>query len=156
MSLDRFLAESLTKPNGRDAPRAIPVGEFVALASDRRITWQIGGASARWEDTENKAIVLGGHSLMGYTGFARLAQVKTEQWVVERLTGVDPSACFLVLARETESAVNALGLPLKRSGHAFAAVGYTAVREDTSGKRGKPNPNPRCAGQAGLSVSSRS
>jgi hypothetical protein len=27
--------------------------EFVALASDRRITWEIGGASTRWEDTEN-------------------------------------------------------------------------------------------------------
>jgi hypothetical protein len=42
--------------------------EFVALASDRRITWKIGGASKRWEDTENKAIVLVGQFIMGYTG----------------------------------------------------------------------------------------
>src|SRR5436190_4683981 len=63
--------------------------EFVALATDRRITWQIGGASGRGEDTENKAIVLAGH-LMGYTGFARLGGLKTEQWVVEKLGGVDP------------------------------------------------------------------
>jgi hypothetical protein len=46
--------------------------QFVAVASDRRITWLIGAAPARWEDTENKAIVLAGHFLMGYTGFARL------------------------------------------------------------------------------------
>jgi hypothetical protein len=108
--------------------------DYVALASDRRITWQIGGASSRWEDTENKAVVLAGHFLMGYTGFARLGQVKTEQWVVEKLGGVDPTSYFSVLAAETEDAVKALRQPLERSGHAFAAVGYAAVREEGSGE----------------------
>jgi hypothetical protein len=108
--------------------------EFVALATDRRITWQIGGASGRWEDTENKAIVLAGHFLMGYTGFARLGGVKTEQWVVEKLGGVDPPSYFTVLAIEAEAAVKALGHPLERSGHAFAAVGYGALRAEGSGE----------------------
>src|SRR5438034_6380312 len=62
--------------------------EFVALVSDRRITWEIGGATQQWEDTENKAIVLASQFLMGYTGFARLGEVKTERWVADSLAGV--------------------------------------------------------------------
>jgi hypothetical protein len=104
--------------------------QFVALASDRRITWQIGGASSKWEDTENKAVVLAGHHLLGYTGFARLGGVKTEQWVVEKLVGRDPSSYFHVLREEAERAVNAMNEPLDRSGHAFVAVGYVNLRPD--------------------------
>jgi len=104
--------------------------EFVALASDRRITWQIGGASKRWEDTENKTVVLAGHFLMGYTGFARLGGVKTEQWVVEKLVGVDPSSYFGVLEAEAEAAVRVMKEPLERTGHAFVAVGYGRFRTD--------------------------
>jgi hypothetical protein len=108
--------------------------DFVALASDRRITWEIGGASQRWEDTENKAVVLAGHFLMGYTGFARLGGVKTERWVVEKLCRVEPGfAYFKTLTIETERAVKALGQPLHRSGHAFVAVGYGATRADPEG-----------------------
>jgi hypothetical protein len=105
--------------------------DFVALSSDRRITWQIGGASTNWEDTENKAIVLAGHFLMGYTGFARLAGRRTEQWVVDTLRQVDdPTLYFNVLAREGERAVKSLGQPVGRSGHAFVAVGYGRFRRD--------------------------
>jgi hypothetical protein len=107
--------------------------EFVALASDRRITWTIGGSSSRWEDTENKAVVLAGQYLLGYTGFARLGGVKTERWITEKLSGADPATYFPVLTSATEAAVNALGLPAERSGHAFIAVGYTAIPEDASG-----------------------
>jgi hypothetical protein len=108
--------------------------EFVALVSDRRITWKIGGASQRWEDTENKAIVLVGQFIMGYTGFARLGQVKTEQWVLETLRSVDPPSYFTALAAEAQTAVKAMGQPLERSGHAFAAVGYLPRRPDGSGE----------------------
>jgi hypothetical protein len=108
--------------------------DFVALASDRRITWLIGGAPTKWEDTENKAIVVAGHFLMGYTGFARLGNVKTEQWVVEKLQGVDPSSDFRLLATQAESAVKAMHLPLKRSGHAFVAVGYGALKSKGTGE----------------------
>jgi hypothetical protein len=107
--------------------------DFVALASDRRITWQIGGATTGWEDTENKAVVLAGHFLLGYTGFARLGGVETERWIVEKLVHSDPSSYFTVLANEAEAAVNALGLPLECSGHAFVGVGYGASRKDQAG-----------------------
>jgi hypothetical protein len=104
--------------------------EFVALVSDRRITWQIGGASTKWEDTENKAVVLAGHFLMGYTGFARLGGVKTEQWVVQKLVEVDPGSYFSAMATEAELAVRHMKQPLERSGHAFVAVGYGRFRAD--------------------------
>jgi hypothetical protein len=107
---------------------------WLALASDRRITWQIGGAAADWEDTENKAVVLCGHFLLGYTGFARLGGVKTEQWVVDQLSGAAPSSYFRVLTTEAQKAVDDLHVPLDRSGHAFVAVGFSAVSEDVSGE----------------------
>ena len=103
--------------------------EYVALASDRRITWIIGGARNRTEDTENKAVVLCGHFLMGYTGFARLGGVKTERWIVDTLAHVaNPSDYFRVLAAEATQAVAAMKQRRERSGHAFVAVGFAAER----------------------------
>ena len=99
--------------------------EFVALASDRRITWTQGGKVLRREDTENKQIFLCGHFLMGYTGLARLEGVPTERWVLDRLSGVDPQDYFGVLQRELRR-VLALQRPL--AGHAFMAVGYGSTR----------------------------
>jgi len=110
--------------------------EYVMVASDRRITWTIGGARDRNEDTENKAVVLCGHFLMGYAGFARLGGVKTEQWIVETLADVpDPSDYFRVLAAKAERAVTAMKQPLSRSGHAFIAVGFAAKRGDPPDQR---------------------
>jgi hypothetical protein len=56
--------------------------------------------------------------------------VKTEQWVLETLRSVDPSSYFTALAAEAEAAVEAMGQPLERSGHAFAAVGYAALETE--------------------------
>jgi hypothetical protein len=108
--------------------------EFVALASDRRITEQrMDGTVVRREDTENKAIVLAGSSLMGYTGLAELDGVRMEQWVTETLVRVDPDSYFSVLASEAEAAVSATGLPLKDQGLAFVTVGYFDLQTDPSG-----------------------
>ena len=104
--------------------------DFVMLASDRRITWKIGGATSRWKDTENKAVLLAGQFLLGYTGFARLGGVKTERWIVEKLVRADPGSYFSVLADQAQEAINAMHLPLERSGHAFVAVGYAASHDD--------------------------
>jgi len=96
----------------------------VILASDRRITWVRKGVSDSYEDSENKAIVLAGTFLMGYTGFARLGGVKTEQWVCDQLGSEEPSNYFKILAQESTEAVAALGQETKDSGHAFVAVGF--------------------------------
>ncbi len=110
--------------------------EYVALASDRRITWTTRGVLQDTEDTENKAVILCGHFLMGYTGLARLGAVKTEQWVVERLVNVtDPSDYFHVLEGEAEAAIRAIRQPPEDKGHAFVAVGYADVRGSTTGER---------------------
>ncbi len=59
--------------------------------------------------------------------------MKTEQWIVEKLQNVDPGSYFRVLAAEAEPAVHAMGQPLKRSGHTFVAVGYSAVGDKDPG-----------------------
>jgi hypothetical protein len=101
--------------------------QHAILASDRRISWvDTDGKIATREDTENKAIVLAGQFIMGYTGFARLgrAGVKTEQWVCETLAGVTPQDYWRTLAAQTEAAIAELRVPLNRSGHAFLAAGF--------------------------------
>lgn len=55
--------------------------QYAVLASDRRVTWiDSDGKVTLREDNENKAIVLTGQFIMGYTGFARLGGTKIEQW----------------------------------------------------------------------------
>lgn len=98
--------------------------DFAVLASDRRITWQIGGAPGQWEDTENKVAVLDGHMLLGYTGFARLDGQRTEEWILEKLAEADPDQYLPLLEAETAKAIARLRLPLERSGHAYVATGY--------------------------------
>lgn len=102
--------------------------EYVALASDRRITWMKNGKVVRTEDTENKAILLCGHSLMGYTGLAKLGGISTDRWVLEKLSGVEPHNYFEVLRRELQQAIPAARQPLELSGHAFLAAGYGITR----------------------------
>jgi hypothetical protein len=107
--------------------------QYVVLASDRRVTWfDQEGIPRRREDTENKAIVLCGHFLMGYTGFARLDDKKTEQWVAETLAGIEPSQYFSLLVERAGTAVarirQAHKVRMEASGHAFVAVGYGSFR----------------------------
>src|SRR4051794_27438969 len=86
----------------------------------------IGGATQSYEDTQNKAIVLGGELLMGFTGFARFDQSPTDEWVVERLASYPRTEWLSALARESEAAVARIpGLTPERRGHAYAAVGFT-------------------------------
>lgn len=102
--------------------------EYVALASDRRITWQQNNKIIRSEDTENKALILCGHFLMGYTGLARLGGIPTEKWVLEKLSKVEPKDYFDVLRQELQRAIPAMRQPLELSGHAFLAAGYGSTR----------------------------
>ena len=107
--------------------------QYVILASDRRVTWfDAKGRPERHDDRENKAIVLGGQFLMGYTGFAELGGMRTEQWVCQTLVGVDPSQQFQTLADRSQAAVVRIKrthhLPMERCGHAFVAAGYGKLR----------------------------
>lgn len=111
--------------------------EYVLLASDRRITWISGPDKAKTEDTENKAVLLAGQFLLGYTGFARLGprgKFKTEQWIVDQLRDVqDPSDYFQTIAAKAGPAIAAMGKPVEESGHAFIAVGFGTNRGDAAG-----------------------
>jgi hypothetical protein len=114
--------------------------EYVALASDRRVSTQRRGVTESWEDAANKAIVVHGRGLIGYTGFARLGGMETDRWVVEKLSGVEPPELIDVLTRETEVAVKTIArtarLPQHLTGHAFVFVAYSATSRDLSAPMG--------------------
>ena len=58
--------------------------EYVALVSDRRVTWSDG----RQEDTDTKTFNLFGQFLMGFTGLARIGGYRVERWVADILRDV--------------------------------------------------------------------
>lgn len=97
--------------------------DHAVLVSDRRATW-VEGKKRVWVDDENKAIVLGGALLMGYTGLARLDDQRVDQWVVEQLADVDPRDYLTSLKGKTQAAIDRMGVPKRLSGHAFIAVGF--------------------------------
>jgi hypothetical protein len=103
--------------------------DFVVMASDRRVTWDNHTKRTYYEDTENKAVLLSGHLILGYTGFARLENTRTDQWVVRVLSGIDPHEYALRLSSEAERAIGAIRISTARKGHAFVAAGYLAKEE---------------------------
>ena len=106
--------------------------DFAVLASDRRVSWQEDGITVLTQDAENKAAVLCGHLLVGYTGFARLDGQRTDEWIVEKLSGVPYEQYLNVLAAGTEAAVRRMRLPLSRSGHLYGIVGFARMSGEES------------------------
>jgi hypothetical protein len=106
---------------------AVLTDEYVALASDRRVTERRGTRITRQEDTDTKTFNICGHFLMGFTGLARIDGHRIERWVVDVLAGVDAKDYFKALRGEIDSAFRRLGhaglIP-----HAFLAVGFAGVR----------------------------
>jgi hypothetical protein len=106
---------------------AVLTDEYVALASDRRVTERRDMRITRQEDTDTKTFNICGHFLMGFTGLARIDGHRIERWVVDVLAGVDTKDYFEVLREEIDSAFHRLGyaglIP-----HAFLAVGFARVR----------------------------
>jgi hypothetical protein len=128
--------------------------DYCVIASDRRISWTDDeGNQTDWEDTENKAIVIHGRWLMGYTGPARLDDLNTDAWAVQAIA--DPSSSNFVEAirvhaeraiddlRQVEGALRGLAFViagyynLRSTGpdvfHAGIAVVSNALADDGSG-----------------------
>jgi hypothetical protein len=100
--------------------------DYVALASDRRLTWYEPGGPRHGElitDNRNKTIVLCNHFHIGYTGLANLEGKRTDEWAAERLASTQSAqGAFITL---TDEATRAFGpLPSGIRGHAFLAVGW--------------------------------
>ncbi|MDM7854105.1 hypothetical protein [Cellulomonas alba] len=105
--------------------------DYAVIASDRRITWNLGGARSQYEDVENKALLLCGHLLVGYTGFARFDGLRTDEFIVRVLTGLPVSEYLATIARITEQRIrNMRRLKVKQRGHAYLAVGFLNNLED--------------------------
>lgn len=101
--------------------------EYVALMSDRRVTTRVGTRIVSQEDTDVKAIALGGQFLMGFTGLARIADLRVEAWASSVLRDVKPEDYFEVLGRRIEEVFVREGQAGKIP-HAFLAVGYASLR----------------------------
>lgn len=103
--------------------------DYVALVSDRRITYKRGGLIERQEDTDTKTFNLFGQFLMGFSGLARIDGLRIEAWASKILTGVPSHEYFNVLTRE-------IGLAFQRLGHSgeihhtFLAAGYASLRPE--------------------------
>lgn len=101
--------------------------QYVALISDRRVTTLAGTRIVSQEDTDVKAIVLGGQFLMGFTGLARIDGLRVEAWASSVLRDVKLEDYFEVLRQKAEEVFvrdNQAGkLP-----HAFLAVGYASLQ----------------------------
>lgn len=87
---------------------SILTDEYVALVSDRRVTWSDGTQ----EDIDTKTFNLFGQFLMGFTGFARIGGFRMERWVADVLRGVPTEEYLNVLFRE----IGAIFNRLRRSG----------------------------------------
>ena len=89
---------------------------YVALASDRRLTWYQDGPGGRkiikQGDSDTKAFLLAGCFLMGYTGLARVRDTTMEEWVAHQLAGIEPNAYFETLAEEMTGLFRAEGMRL--------------------------------------------
>lgn len=109
--------------------------KFAFLVSDRRITWFDDRAEpVGFEDSENKAILLNGNFLMGYTGFARLGHsdsrpdgIETDFWTAEVLAHSQPEKYFVDLRDAISKEVSRIAVAPHLKGHAFLAVGYSSI-----------------------------
>ncbi|MEU7957763.1 hypothetical protein [Micromonospora humida] len=99
---------------------------FIVLASDRRLT---DGATGKLiTDRENKAVLLYGQIIMGYTGLARLGRMPTDKWIVQTLTGVPPAMAVTVLAEETATIIRGMRVPEALRSHAYLLAGWLMDR----------------------------
>lgn len=101
--------------------------QYVALMSDRRVTTRVGARIVSQEDTDIKAIALGGQFLMGFTGLARVDGMRIEAWASKVLMNVPLENYFEALRQQIETAFVGDGQAGDMP-HAFLAVGYASLR----------------------------
>jgi len=98
--------------------------EYAALVSDRRITWRVGDVIKRQEDTDIKTFMLNGQLIMGFTGLARIGDVRMERWMLDVLRGIPANEYLPTLTKEIGSAFRKYG-HVGKLPHAFLGVGYS-------------------------------
>jgi hypothetical protein len=104
--------------------------QYVALVSDRRVTWRVGRTIKRQEDTDTKTIVICGHFLMGFTGIARIRGLRMERWVSDVLSNVEPdpdaitNRTFDALRDAATAEFGRLSSSEQQTPHTFLIVGY--------------------------------
>lgn len=103
--------------------------QYVALVSDRRVTWANDDIVTRQEDSDTKTFSMRGQFLMGFTGLARIDGLRIEAWVSRVLMKVKAEDYFVVLTQQIDMAFRRMGIDGKQA-HAFLAVGYAIAGPD--------------------------
>lgn len=133
---------------------AIATDEWVALASDRRVTWRHGNKTERFEDDTMKTFVLDGRFLLGFTGVARIGGVHMEEWLRDVLHGVQTDQMFLAIQTAIQKEFDSQPHAIRSIPHTFAAVGFAK-----RGKDGIESPGgiylSNCMSEAGVPNSRR-
>ncbi|MTD16533.1 hypothetical protein GIS00_21585 [Nakamurella sp. YIM 132087] len=103
---------------------------FASVLSDRRRTSfnPVNGEIIDFNDDETKTFVLNGTHVAGYSGPVRVGsdRIRIEDWVVQRLSGVEPEQFWEELRVGLEEVCEELGWLLPC---AFTAVGFQASGE---------------------------
>jgi hypothetical protein len=100
--------------------------DYVALASDRRLTWYEPGSRRHGQpvtDNRNKTVVYCNHMHIGYTGLANIGRQRTDLWVADKLSQAQTAQdAFETLTDEATRAFRPLRPDIR--GHSFLAVGW--------------------------------
>jgi hypothetical protein len=105
--------------------------QYVALTSDRRLTWRTGRIIQRQEDTDTKTIIICGHFLMGFTGIARFSNLRMERWASNVLAKVEPdpdaitNRTFDALRDGATAEFRRLSPDERQTSHTFLIIGYS-------------------------------
>ena len=108
---------------------SIATHEYLVQVSDRQLTWLTSsGADRLADDDSNKIVLFCGRMAFGYTGLAKLENMKTDLWLTKILaeskcvSGSD--ACNVIRSRATE-VFQSLPYSHNFMQHAFVGIGWT-------------------------------
>lgn len=107
--------------------------------SDRRLVWATGpDVGKKSDDNANKAVVVCNTIAISYTGLAEIGANKTDEWLLETVSKVNPYNPQRVIKAIAESASQAfrnIRLPAPTKRHAFLVSGWAKFvdsKEDTN------------------------
>lgn len=96
--------------------------------SDRRLVWTTGpDAGKTADDDANKAVVVCNRLAISYTGLAEIERSKTDDWLLETVSKVNPYNPQRVIKAIAEGATQAfknIRLPASTKRHAFLVSGW--------------------------------
>ena len=106
----------------------------VVQVSDRRLTWLTGpDAGQVADDNRNKALVVCNRIIIAYTGLAEIANHKTDEWLLDIVSTVEPynpQRICETLAERAAEALHKVRIPSPKKRHAFLVSGWAKFNSE--------------------------